>query len=50
MTTKSDWDRVRALTDKEAEENAKNDPDAQPTSKEFWAEGTLVYPVIPPSY
>jgi uncharacterized protein (DUF4415 family) len=41
---KTDWTRVKAMTDEEIEENAKADPDAAPTDLEFWKGAKLVYP------
>lgn len=34
---KTDWARVRAITDEEVTEAAKADPDAQPVSAEWFA-------------
>jgi uncharacterized protein (DUF4415 family) len=41
---KTDWARVKALTDEEIEAAAKSDPDAAPTDLEFWKGAKLVYP------
>ena len=41
---KTDWARVKALTDEEVEEAARSDPDAQPTDDEFWKDAELVMP------
>jgi uncharacterized protein (DUF4415 family) len=41
---KTDWARVRALTDEEIEAAARSDPDAQPTDAEFWKGAKLVMP------
>src|SRR5260370_39431009 len=41
---KSDWARVRAMTDEEIEAAARSDPDAQLTDAEFWKGAKLVMP------
>lgn len=41
---KTDWARVRAMTDEEIEAAARSDPDAQLTDAEFWKGATLVVP------
>ena len=41
---KTDWARVRAMTDEEIEAAARSDPDAQLTDAEFWKEAKLVMP------
>jgi uncharacterized protein (DUF4415 family) len=41
---KTDWARVRAMTDEEIEAAARSDPDAQPTDAEFWKGAKLVMP------
>lgn len=41
---KTDWVRVRAMTDEEIEAAAQSDPDAQLTDAEFWKGAKLVMP------
>jgi uncharacterized protein (DUF4415 family) len=41
---KTDWARVRAMTDEEIEAAARSDPDAQLTDAEFWKGAKLVMP------
>ena len=41
---KTDWERVKAMTEEEIEEAARSDPDAQPTDTEFWKDAELVLP------
>ena len=41
---KSDWDRVRAMTDEEALANAEADPDSPPTDAMFWADVDMQEP------
>jgi uncharacterized protein (DUF4415 family) len=41
---KTDWARVRAMTDEEIEAAAQSDPDAQLTDAEFWKGAKLVMP------
>ncbi|PSP36177.1 MAG: hypothetical protein BRC57_02975 [Cyanobacteria bacterium QS_8_48_54] len=36
MEGETDWERLRNMTEEEIEQNARNDPDAQPTDEEFW--------------
>jgi len=43
---KSDWDRVRAMTDEEALANAEADPDSPPTDAMFWADVDMQEPDI----
>jgi uncharacterized protein (DUF4415 family) len=42
---RTDWERVRAMTDEEVEDAALSDPDAQPTDAEFWKDARLVIPM-----
>ena len=41
---RTDWDRVRDMTDQEVHEAVLSDPDARPTDESFWAEGRVVMP------
>ena len=41
---RTDWDRVRAITDEEIEAAAASDPDALPLDEEFWAKARVVFP------
>ena len=43
--SKSDWAKVEALTDEQAERNAAGDPEAQPTDAGFWADAEFRGPV-----
>ena len=40
----TDWDYLANATDEEAYQNALSDPDAQPTTPEFWKNARIVYP------
>src|SRR5262245_40167355 len=40
----TDWDYLANMTDEEAYQNALSDPDAQPTTAEFWKNARIVYP------
>jgi hypothetical protein len=42
--SKTDWHRLRNMTEKEIERNALADPDAQPTDEAFWT-GAEIKPV-----
>ena len=44
MQGKTDWEKVKAMTEEEIEENALSDPDSQPLSDDFWENATIVYP------
>jgi uncharacterized protein (DUF4415 family) len=39
---KTDWERLRRISDEEIERAALSDPDAPPTSFEYWQDATLV--------
>lgn len=41
---KTDWERLRRMTEKEIEQAAVTDPDAPPTDLDFWLDATLVSP------
>jgi uncharacterized protein (DUF4415 family) len=41
---KTDWARVKAMTEEEIDAAARSDPDAQPTDFEFWKDAVLVFP------
>ncbi len=41
---KTDWERVKAMTEEEIDEAARSDPDAQPTDAEFWKDAEIVLP------
>ena len=40
---RTDWDRLRKMSDEEAEAAAASDPDAPPTDEEFWDKARLVW-------
>jgi uncharacterized protein (DUF4415 family) len=40
----SDWNKIRAMRDAEAEKNAGDDPDNPPTDENFWADAELHVP------
>jgi len=42
--SKTDWRRLKAMTEEEIERNALNDPDAQLTDEAFWADAEVVVP------
>ena len=42
--SKTDWQRLKAMTEEEIEQSARNDPDAPPTDEEFWAEAKIIVP------
>lgn len=41
---RTDWERLRRMTDEEAERGARTDPDALPTDEAFWKNARVVYP------
>jgi uncharacterized protein (DUF4415 family) len=41
---RTDWERVKAMTEEEIDEAARSDPDAQPTDEAFWEDAVLVMP------
>lgn len=41
---KTDWGRLRRMTDEEVERAARSDPDAPPTDFAFWQDAMLVPP------
>jgi len=41
---KTDWRRVRSMTDEEVHAAIIDDPDAKPTDEAFWKEARLVMP------
>jgi uncharacterized protein (DUF4415 family) len=41
---KTDWRRLRSMTDKEIHAAILNDPDAKPTDEDFWKEARVVLP------
>jgi uncharacterized protein (DUF4415 family) len=42
--SRTDWNRVRAMTDEEIEAAAASDPDAPPLDEAFWQEARVVFP------
>jgi uncharacterized protein (DUF4415 family) len=40
----SDWEKINALRDSDAQDNAHADPDNQPTDASFWADADLFAP------
>ncbi len=44
---RTDWERVRAMTDDAVEAAAEADPDARITNAEFWRSARLVVPAGP---
>ena len=42
---RTDWNRVRAMTDAEVEAAAASDPDALPLDGAFWQSARVVFPV-----
>jgi uncharacterized protein (DUF4415 family) len=43
-TSKTDWQRLINMTDKEIEKNAMSDPDAALTDEKFWENAEIVLP------
>jgi uncharacterized protein (DUF4415 family) len=41
---KTDWRRLRSMTDEEIRQAIIDDPDAQPTDEDFWKDARLVMP------
>ena len=44
MEDLTDWERVKNMTEEEIEQNALDDPDAQPLPEGFEKEAWVVYP------
>ena len=44
MKGKTDWNRVKAMSEDEIEKNALDDPDSQPIPDEFWDKAKVIYP------
>ena len=42
--TRTDWERLEAMSEEEINEAAASDPDAQPTDADFWKDATVVMP------
>ncbi|MEM8780475.1 MAG: hypothetical protein AAGF26_16730, partial [Cyanobacteria bacterium P01_G01_bin.49] len=42
MKGQTDWDKVKAMTDEEIEQNALDDPDSQPIPDEMWDEAKVI--------
>ncbi len=40
----TDWERLRALSDKSIRSAIKADPEARPTDVDFWKQGKVVIP------
>lgn len=40
----SDWERVRALSDRQIRRAIESDPDTPPTDAEFWKKARVVFP------
>lgn len=41
---RTDWAKIRRLSEAELDEAARSDPDAQPTDSDFWQDADLVMP------
>jgi uncharacterized protein (DUF4415 family) len=41
---KTDWNRLRAMTDEEVHAGVTDDPDIKPTDESFWTEARVVMP------
>ena len=41
---KTDWDRLRRMTDEEIRQGIESDPDAHPTDEAFWKDAKVVMP------
>jgi hypothetical protein len=44
MKGKTNWKKVKAMTEEEIEANALSDSDSQPLPDNFWEDATIVYP------
>jgi hypothetical protein len=44
---RTDWERLRNMTEEEIEAAAASDPDNPPTDREFWRDARTVYPDSP---
>ena len=44
---RTDWERLRNMTEEEIEAAAASDPDNPPTDEEFWRDARTVYPDSP---
>jgi uncharacterized protein (DUF4415 family) len=44
---RTDWERLRKMTEEEIEAAARSDPDNPPTDEEFWREARTIYPDSP---
>jgi uncharacterized protein (DUF4415 family) len=44
---KTDWERLRNMTEEEIEAAAASDPDNPPTDEEFWREARTTFPDSP---
>jgi len=44
---RTDWDRLRSMTEEEIEAAAASDPDNPPTDREFWRDARTVHPDSP---
>jgi len=42
--TKTDWNRLRRVSDAEIRKGIESDPDARATDQEFWKQAKLVWP------
>jgi len=43
-STQTNWERLRQMTEDDIEQAALSDPDAQPTTLEFWKDAKVVMP------
>jgi hypothetical protein len=43
---KTNWNRVKAMTEEEIRQSALSDPDAQPTNEAFWKNAEIVIPIV----
>jgi len=44
---RTDWERLRDMTEEEIEAAARSDPDNPPTDREFWRDARTMYPDSP---
>ena len=44
MSGKTDWDRLRRMSEAEIEKNAREDADAPLTDRAFWKDAKMVFP------
>ncbi len=46
VSGKTDWEKVKNMTEEEIHQAALSDPNAQPTDEAFWNDAEIVVPVV----